>query len=424
MKLTVPLGTGTLLSNVRYYWIVAGVKQAVQTSGITQPDPTFPVFQFDVTPPSGADELVAYDDSDTSNWNVGGYKIAALNIDVTGIADRFVEPPPTPAPTQGPPSIVAPVTTFRSVYEAIVRRLGYNPKGDAVKEDLANNILVHINEEVELAWNVWDWPQLNVVEWRAFRQVWLQTTEFHAGDECYYFGDDALGFNSPPRNVDPPVTTTGAGYYVCNTDAPIGTKPTNPGYFTLIDPVDRYLSNNTPLENPIGSIVTVYSGNPRSIVLNNVLPSSPSSKGIDVCTTADVVWVRYRIPISVFTLRPFVPGATPIGSTYYDPQSGNCFIYSGTVNDVPVGTLVPFPAFLSGYVKPAAYADMLMETSRPSQTKVIDISNAKQEALENLQREIDLLSMQGQRTTYEGFRRYRSGSWIRPELAPGVVPTI
>lgn len=73
MILTVPLQVGTTLSNVRYRWIVSGVEGSPLSAGITQPSATYPVFRFNVTPPAGAEELIAYDTTDTTNWNVGGY---------------------------------------------------------------------------------------------------------------------------------------------------------------------------------------------------------------------------------------------------------------------------------------------------------------------------------------------------------------
>ena len=76
MIFTVPLQPGTLLANVRYKWIAAGVAGSVLSSGITQPDGAFPVFRIDAAPPAGAEEVLVYDNSDAANnWNTGGYKM-------------------------------------------------------------------------------------------------------------------------------------------------------------------------------------------------------------------------------------------------------------------------------------------------------------------------------------------------------------
>lgn len=73
-----PLTADTLLTNVRYLWIANGTAGLAQTTGITQPDPTFPVFRIDAVPPASAEQLVVYDNTDTSNWNDGGYTLQAL----------------------------------------------------------------------------------------------------------------------------------------------------------------------------------------------------------------------------------------------------------------------------------------------------------------------------------------------------------
>src|SRR6266436_7782280 len=121
--------------------------------------------------------------------------------------------------------------TFRSVYESVLRRMGYNPYADEPKEDVSQNVLFHINERIKFVWPVWDWPELNAVEWRAFRTVWTSTLQFSAGDELYYLGDSVT---VPGSTTDPPTPGTHAGYYKCILTAPIGTLPTNATYFTLI----------------------------------------------------------------------------------------------------------------------------------------------------------------------------------------------
>lgn len=66
---TVPLYTGTLLTNVRYKWITAGVPGVEQSSGITQPDPRFSLFRVNGSSPTGAEELFVYDSTNVNNWN-------------------------------------------------------------------------------------------------------------------------------------------------------------------------------------------------------------------------------------------------------------------------------------------------------------------------------------------------------------------
>lgn len=78
MIFTVPLQSGTTLSNVRYRWIAAGIEGSEQSSGITQPDVTWPLFVIHATPPANAQEIRVYDSTDSDNWNVGDYTLAEL----------------------------------------------------------------------------------------------------------------------------------------------------------------------------------------------------------------------------------------------------------------------------------------------------------------------------------------------------------
>ncbi len=100
MIMTALLRPGTLLSNVRWAWIAAGVLGATQTTGITQPDSGHPIFRVDVgTPPSGAEELEIWDNSDATNWNVGQYMVAFV------FSKLNVIPPSSPAVVvPGPPA--------------------------------------------------------------------------------------------------------------------------------------------------------------------------------------------------------------------------------------------------------------------------------------------------------------------------------
>lgn len=74
----VPLASGTTLANVRYLWIANGTAGLAQTTGITQPDATFPVFRISATPPASVEQLIVYDNMDSTNWNDGGYTLTAL----------------------------------------------------------------------------------------------------------------------------------------------------------------------------------------------------------------------------------------------------------------------------------------------------------------------------------------------------------
>ena len=74
MIFTVPLLPGTTLANVVYIWIAAGAAGAVTSTGITQPSSSFAVFRIDSVPPTNAEEMIVYDTTDLTNWNVAGYR--------------------------------------------------------------------------------------------------------------------------------------------------------------------------------------------------------------------------------------------------------------------------------------------------------------------------------------------------------------
>lgn len=415
MRLTIPLGSGTALANVRYRWIVGGVEGPQLSAGISQPDVNFAFFEFNVTPPDGAEEIIAYDVTDLSNWNVGQYILQKLNANV-----QAVTPSGSPVAVTGVVLTAASVT-FRSVYESIVRRLGYNPRGDQVKEDLARNILSKINRRVKYVWGLWDWPQINAVEWRAFRTIWTSTRAFSIDDEIYYFGD---GVTPTAATEEPPEAGANAGYYKATNNAPAGTLPTDTNFFEPLELTDRYIAYEQSYQNAIGEVLNIYPSNPRTT--NNrtrIYRFSPSSKGISVAGSGEIVWLRYRIPPSQFTLDPFMTGRTVIGSKFYDPVTGECYTYTGEiVGPIPAhaGTLIPFPMFAAAYVEPAAYADCLSDTARPAATKLQDIQLAHEEALQFLQREIDNLAQQGQVLRYFGFRRRRS--YYSVSVADSAVP--
>jgi hypothetical protein len=98
MIFTVPLQPGTLLANVLKKWIAAGVAGTPDSVGITQPDATFAVFRIDDTPPADAEEVVVYDSSDLTNWNVGSYAIAFIR-DQVAAAQQLIVVNPIPVGT-------------------------------------------------------------------------------------------------------------------------------------------------------------------------------------------------------------------------------------------------------------------------------------------------------------------------------------
>jgi len=74
MIFTVPLQPGTTLANVVYLWIANGAAGSATSAGVTQPSASFAVFRIDSVPPTNAEEMIVYDSTDLTNWNVAGYR--------------------------------------------------------------------------------------------------------------------------------------------------------------------------------------------------------------------------------------------------------------------------------------------------------------------------------------------------------------
>lgn len=70
---------GVATADVRYKWLASGTLGSAQSSGITQIG-TFPMFRISCTPPSGAEELIAYDVGDASNYSIGHYPQSAAGV--------------------------------------------------------------------------------------------------------------------------------------------------------------------------------------------------------------------------------------------------------------------------------------------------------------------------------------------------------
>jgi hypothetical protein len=404
MIIAIPLQPGTVLANVRFYWIVGGVQQATQSSGITQPDGTFPLFLFSVVPPVGADEIVAFDNTDPANWNNGQYDVIALG------------PPAAPAvvvtvPTPAPPWLRT--TKFQSVYESILRRHGLDPLV-STEHDVLRAVNEHINNRIETAWGYWEWPQLTLLQERAFRTIWTSTTQFYKvntegkADELYY-GVDTLYYRvkaSAPTNP------------------PVGTVPTNTIYFETFSLSDRYILMDQPNQTPIGEAITVFDTDPRINQYHyaSKIPFRPNEREISItwAGTGPTVWLFFKIPASEFTMIPYMTGkAYAQGDAVFHSGDGECYQANqanptGDPTAQPLQwTKVPFPSIFRRYVAAGAYADGLAETDPSENDPVkLQIRNTKaqmaeKEATDFIQQEIDGLIQQGQVYRYGEFNPVR-----------------
>ena len=413
MNITIPLYPGTTLAHIHYYWIVAGVRQADLTSGISQPDANFPMFVFSVTPPANADEIIAYDTTNLANWNAGNYKIA---LEAAGLP----VPPPTviPPPTFAPPTLRTVV--FRDVYESILRRHGFDPVGDAVSHDTLRAIVRHINKWIRFAWRYWEWPDFELLENRAFRTVWTNTLQFYR-----------VGFEGNPDELYNP---TDQNYYRVNaaapSDPPVGTPPTNTTYFTQFTLTDRYILLDQVGQTPIGEVIEIFAADPRLDAYHyarriKYQPTERQCTVIGYPGDTPTVWVDFRIRPSQFTGIPYVVGHTyNLGDLIYHPPAGECYLAAipsptGDPTAQPAQWIkVPFPEIFDGYITAKAYAAGLNETNT-WEKDANALGNfrqlqqaADQEAQDQLDAEVNRLMGMGQRYRYPRWRHpYDAWHW-------------
>jgi hypothetical protein len=304
--------------------------------------------------------------------------------------------------------------SFRSIYDSILRRHGLDPIGDAINHDTLRAVVQHINTRVDTAWTYWEWPQLTLLQNRAFRTTWTSTLQFFR-----------VGIEGTPDQLYYPVD---GNYYqvlaTAPTDPPVGTLPTNATYFAPLTMTDRYIMLDQVNQTSIGQVLAVFDTDPRVDTYHYArkLPFHPTDREIFVSWpgTGSTVWVYFTVPTSEFTGIPFVAGKTyAIGDRVLQPSNGECYaalVAAPTGDPIAQPTQwgkIPFPAMFKKYVVAGAYADGLRETdiSEPDPVKLqvrnTKIQIADQEAETYLQQEVDRLVAEGQVFRYGNFAPYK-----------------
>lgn len=289
---------------------------------------------------------------------------------------------------------------FKTVYDAVVRLHGMSPR--VVRDlDIAEAIVMHINSRVEQALLAWPWPEWNITEERAFREIWRNDKQYFrtntdgTADEVYYL-------------------TNGLYYRVLgasDVDPPIGTLPTNTNFFSQITDIDVYIAYDQPCRRAIGQVLGVYSTDPRTVnsCCNGpwMLSYHPSEKGMQVRGNGNsTVFVLYQMPIPTYTMMPHIPGRThQRGDVVLDIDTLDCFQAIMTTTDSPTSfpsayRRIPFLQKWYDFVRYGAFADSLGEvdqgTSIDPTVRLTLASQSESKAMTALQRNIDSLQMQGQ----------------------------
>lgn len=317
--------------------------------------------------------------------------------------------------------------SFKSVYDAILQRLGLDPTADAITHDTARSIAKHITKRAADVWTMWDWPELTVTQERGFRAPWYFSVQYHALDEVYYVANKK--------------------YYKVKGTAtpPLGTVPTDTVYWDPLEAPSTYVARDQLGQPPVGKVIGVYKSDPS---LNGSAPHDiclkfrPTEAGIYLCyAPLPSVFICHTIPAPTYTLMPWIVGKVYIPGIYvywpgleppYPPDApgfGECFVnLLATSQFNPTAPNYwrkqPVPDFMAAYLEAGAAADCLKESwaSGEDQVRMVRAAAWEAEAKGLIEGVIDDLLAQGQKHYY--IKPYWSDGWClsEPWLGSTVVP--
>src|ERR1019366_3150528 len=266
-------------------------------------------------------------------------------------------------------------------------------------KDIARQYTSFANRHVKDAWEYWEWPEIDITEERAFRNIWNATKQFvrKASD-----GKPDQLFYIPSLTYYDVLSTAPS-------DPPVGTLPTNVTYFVPSDMTqfETYIDLDQPCRRAIGRVMGVYHGNPSLNGSAPGVPYKPTEKGIFVRTGGPTVFMRYQILRSKFTSEAYdATLAYDSGDIVFFNDDGNCYraLISVPAGSTPTSSaywaLVPLPTTIAQYVA-------LMTAASAAEDRQAK-ADLKAEAEQSLIREIDKLTEQGQRMP-----RYKMGNGRR-----------
>jgi hypothetical protein len=331
-------------------------------------------------------------------------------------------------------------TPFIEVFNRTVRLHGRDPRKE-IPSDLALSLVSHMNFRVSTMVEVWRWPEWELTEERAFRQIWGATRQYVRVNTTHNAPDEVFYLGVPPPSSNNSAFGTGFGYYsvlpTAPSDPPVGTFPTNTTYFQPISPVDTFIEYDQPCKRAIGMVMGIYSQNPRIPTgsRNGLLKYAPSEKGIDVMNVGvPTVFVNYKMPTPSYTTTPWVTGKTyHRGDIVFDPATGECFqsldTNTAAVSDVTHWLWVPFLSRWNETVIKGSFADSLMEFDQGGnddlQTKFALQQYWSQDADDMFQQEVDKLAIEGQKLQWNFCKRpYRSPWFETQPFNGGSVTTL
>lgn len=273
--------------------------------------------------------------------------------------------------------------SFKEVLDEVALAIGLDPQSN-LQENVAASICRYIQKRVRQEWRANDWPDLCLVEQRAFRPAWDVASEYAAGDEVYDLASDC--------------------YYMALV-AQVGIPVTNAATWSVARLLNRYVALEQPGQTRIGDPLAATRLNPELERNPGVLAFGRSARGIQFDASApNRPWIKFRLPTPRFSTARIdrnEPGQ--LGDVFFDPADGNCYRISNvSAADWPPTVLggsvelQAIPDFLKDIVVASVVADTLREDGQYDKAAA-----QKGEARELRDDETDQLNLQQNQT-----RRY------------------
>jgi hypothetical protein len=265
--------------------------------------------------------------------------------------------------------------TFATVWAGILGLLE-KPVGTVLDATYEALLVGWVNQRAREGWNHGLWPELLVMEARAFRPIWSALVTYAGGDERYLAVTDKYYVAlQASLNKDPATETT---YWREMTGAEL-------------DPYLPWLPADLA---PLGTVKWVgqndrvrYADRPYSF--DHVV----SSRGLEVIGSGigTKVWVQHRPPPNRYSRTVLGDGEQPTLGQVVLSTHGECY-QATRQNGADTWTWMYFPAFLQGFVEQGVLANDLR---RDGQKERADY--AEQEAARLIEKEWDVqVGQQGQ----------------------------
>lgn len=307
--------------------------------------------------------------------------------------------------------------TFQSVLNAVALRAGLNPA--SLDSNTQAQIAEYVQAWAKKAWEWEFWPEITVLEQRAYRdtynsatayaagalnaavevwfppaQLYAQTLQATTGNAPFVFVSGAWVPNSPyweTSNVSysgadwatgvayvqgipgTPGTTvqnpTDLNFYECIISHTSGAS-FDPTKFAILTTFERYVSLDQINQTPIGEVQQVSRSNPRTNPrFPGVIKFIINNHGILPAPLAGVlVWILFRLRPQQFTTNAYASGTTyGLGAVVYQPSTtGECYVslIAANTGNTPESNPAKWQKqnvlfVLSEAIKLGAYSDLL-----------------------------------------------------------------